>query len=414
MRKALRGEAAGLAILLAAAALLAARPAAAAEGKGPIEGGRYKIHILTIGQGDELFARFGHIGVVVDDRERMTRKVFNFGTFDFEDPALRIKYARGFLTYWLSVSSYRGLLGFYQYDNREVTLRTLALSPEQAAEVATRLEINARPENREYQYRHYLDNCCTRIRDLIDDAAGGAIRRGRDSKPTGRTFRDWTRRALEGMPIYSAVILYSLGPAIDRPITRWEEEFLPSVLSEDLDATRLPDGRKLVESSRVVLERRGPAVGAKVETLDVVVIAATGAVLAFGLLVPLLVRRRGLANRALGVGLATYGLIAGLGGLMLVLYWTATTHYDTHYNENLLVTPVTHLWLLGPGLKLLFTGRLGARTRRLLEVYAAAALGVVFLDVALKLGPFIQGNWGVIAFAAFADAALLTGLRRCR
>jgi hypothetical protein len=99
---------------------------------------------------------------------------------------------------------------------------------------------------------------------------------------------------------------------------------------------------------------------------------------------------------------------------MLVLYWTWTTHTDTHYNENLLVTPITHLWLLGPGLKLLFTGRLGARTRRVLEVYAAAALGVVFLDLALKLGPFIQDNTGVIAFAAFADAALLTGLRRCR
>jgi hypothetical protein len=38
----------------------------------------------------------------------------------------------------------------------------------------------------------------------------------------------------------------------------------------------------------------------------------------------------------------------------------------------------------------------------------------VFLDLAMKLGPFIQDNAGIIAFAAFADAALLTGLRRCR
>jgi len=405
MLSALRGLVAGLSLLLAASALAAA----------PVEGGRYKIHVLTVGQGDALFSRFGHIGVVVDDRERKTRKVYNFGTFDFEDPALRIKYARGHLIYWLSVASYRGIIGFYQYDNRDVQLRTLALAPAQAEQIATRLETNARPENREYQYRHYLDNCCTRIRDLIDSATGGAIRKGRDEKPTGRTYRDWTRSAFEGMPIYSAVILYSLGPAIDRPITRWDEEFLPSVLSEDLDATRLPpDGRKLVESSRVVLTRRGPTVGSEIATLDIVVLAALVVVLAFGLLVPLFVRRRGLANRALGVGLASYGLVAGLGGLMLVLYWTATTHFDTHYNENLLVTPVTHLWLLGPGLKLLFTGRLGARTRRVLELYAAAALCVVLLDFALKLGPFIQGNTGVIAIAAFADAALLTGLRRCR
>ena len=404
MSSAFRGLVAGLTILLAASAV----------GAAPVEGGRYKIHVLTVGQGDELFARFGHIGVVVDDNEAKARKVYNFGTFDFEDPALQVKYARGDLIYWVSIASYRGIIGFYQYDNREATLRTLALSPEQAELVATRLDVNARPENRNYQYRHYLDNCCTRIRDLIDSATGGAIRKGRDEAPTGRTYRDWTRRALGGMPIYSAVILYSLGPAIDRPITRWDEEFLPSVLSEDLDATRLPDGRPLVESSRALLRRRGPAVGAETETLDIVVLAALGVVLAFGLVVPLLSRRRGLANRALGVGLTFYGLIAGLGGLMLVLYWAATTHYDTHYNENLLVTPATHLLLLGPGLKLLFTGRLGARTRRFLELYAAAALGVVFLDLALKLGPFIQDNTGVIAFAAFADAALLTGLRRGR
>jgi hypothetical protein len=405
MSSAFRGLVAGLTILLAASAV----------GAAPVEGGRYKIHVLTVGQGDELFARFGHIGVVVDDNEAKARKVYNFGTFDFEDPALQVKYARGDLIYWVSIASYRGIIGFYQYDNREATLRTLALSPEQAELVATRLDVNARPENRNYQYRHYLDNCCTRIRDLIDSATGGAIRKGRDEAPTGRTYRDWTRRALGGMPIYSAVILYSLGPAIDRPITRWDEEFLPEVFSEDLDATRLPpDGRKLVESTRVVLTRRGPPVGAEIATLDIVVIGALIVVLAFGLLVPLFARRRGLANRALGVGLVSYGLVAGLGGLMLVLYWAATTHYDTHYNENLLVTPVTHLWLIGPGLKLLFTGRLGARTRRVLEIYAAAALGVALLDLALKLGPFIQGNLAVIAIAAFADAALLTGLRRGR
>jgi hypothetical protein len=399
---------------LCAAALLLAGPAGAGEGAAGGDGGRYKVHILTVGQGDDLFARFGHIGVVVDDRERHTRRVYNFGTFDFDDPALRIKYARGFLTYWLSVVPYRAIIGFYQYDDREVVLRTLALDPAQAEAVAARLEVNARPENREYQYRHYLDNCCTRIRDIVDDATGGAIARGRDEKPTGRTYRDWTRKALEGLPIYSTVILYSLGPAIDRPITRWDEEFLPAVLSEDLDATRLSDGRPLVEAKRTVLSRRGAPVGSTIPTLDLVVVAVLGVLLAFGLLAPLVARRPGLARRALGVGLVTYGLVAGLGGLMLVLYWTVTTHTDTHFNENLLVTPVTHLWLVGPGLKLLFTARLKDRTWRFLAVYAAAALVLALADLALKLGPFIQGNSGVIAFAVFADAALFTAARRCR
>jgi len=403
-----------LASLVIVASAIALATEARAETASSEDAGRYKIHIVTVGQGDDLFARFGHIGAVVDDREHRTRKVYNFGTFDFSDPDLQIKYARGFLLYWVSVSSYRGFVQAYEHYNRDVVLRTLALSDEEAAEVAHRLELNARPENREYQYRHYLDNCCTRIRDLIDDVTGGAISRDRKKGTTGRTFRDWTRRALDGMPIYSAIILYSLGPAIDRPISRWDEEFLPEVLSEDLDDVILSNGRALVENSRVVMKRNGPPVGATVDIVEIGVLGGIGLVLAFGLFVPLFSRRRGLANRALGTGLTVYGLIAGLGGLMLVLYWTWTTHYDTHYNENLLLTPVTHLWLLGPGVKLLFKGDLGARTARFLELYLLASMAIVLVDVALKLGPFIQNNWNVVAFAALADAALYTALRRRR
>ncbi len=402
------------ALVLLVVSLLGVAARAGAASASAEDGGRYKIHVITIGPGDDLFSRFGHIGVVVDDHEQRTRRVYNFGTFDFSDPGLRMKYTRGFLTYWLSVSSYRGLLRAYEEEDRDVVLRTLALPPAAAAEVARRLEINARPENREYQYRHYLDNCCTRIRDIIDEATSGAISRATKRGPTGRTFRDWTRRALEGMPLYSIVILYSLGPAIDRPITRWDEEFLPEVLSDDLDTVILADGRALVEGTQIVMKRRGPPIGARIESLDVAVLGVIGLLLAFGLFVPLLARGRGLAGRSLGVGLTTYGLIAGLGGLMLTLYWTWTTHYDTHHNENLLLTPVTHLWLLGPGLKLLFKGDLGARTARFLELYLVVAMLAVLAVIVLKLGPFIQGNWGVVAFAALADAALYTALRRRR
>ena len=31
------------------------------------------------------------------------------------------------------------------------------------------------PENRYYEYQHFLNNCCTRIRNLVDEASGGAI-----------------------------------------------------------------------------------------------------------------------------------------------------------------------------------------------------------------------------------------------
>jgi len=395
--------------------LVLATPAAALadRGGGRDDGDRFQVHVLTMGQGDELFTRFGHIAMMVDDRQARTRRVYNFGTFDFEDPDLRIKYARGFLTYWLSVDSYAEVVRHYRWMNRELTVRTLDLTPEQAAEIARRLEINARPENRDYAYRHYLDNCCTRIRDLLDDVLGGAISKGRDEEPTGRTFRYWTDRALDGLPVMQAIILFSLGPAIDRPITRWDEQFLPEVLAEDLDAIRIgPEQRPLVKRRRVMVERRGPAVGVVVPTWERAVSIGTIAALALLLGLPLLLGRRRIGARIAGAGLFLWGLLGGLGGLMLVLYWTITQHTDTHWNENLLVWPVLHLWLVGPALKLIFTARLKERTARFLGWYLIAALGLIALDALLKTGPFIQGNWGPILWAALCDGAALACLWR--
>ncbi|HUT78379.1 MAG TPA: DUF4105 domain-containing protein, partial [Polyangia bacterium] len=332
---------------------------------------RYGIHVVNMGAGDDLFSRFGHIALMVSDRQGRVDKVYNFGTFDFSDPDLQLRYARGYLDYWLSVDSWPSLLRRYQYYDRDVWLRTLDLDREQALEVKRRLEENARPENRVYAYRHYLDNCCTRIRDLLDDVLDGAISSGRDQEPTDRTFRSWTRRALAGLPVMQSIILFSLGPAIDRPITRWDEQFLPEVLVEDLDRVHNPrTGRPLVSRNRHLVQRQGPPVGNDPPGWEIATIAVAAGLLLLGLALPAVLGARSKAPlRLAGIGLIAWGLLAGLGGLMLVLYWTVTTHTDTWYNENLLVWPVTHLWLLGPGFKLVVRARLGERAARLVGQY---------------------------------------------
>ncbi|MBW2276109.1 MAG: DUF4105 domain-containing protein, partial [Deltaproteobacteria bacterium] len=313
----------------------------------------------------------------------------------------------------LDVDSFPSVVLRYKMMDRDLTIRTLDLTEQQAAEIARRLIVNARPENKEYAYRHYLDNCCTRIRDLLDDVLGGAISEGRDEKPTDRTFRDWTERALEGLPVMQAIILFSLGPAIDKPITRFDEYFLPEVLAEDLDATRIgPDQRKLVKDTVYKVERKGPDVASEIPTWELVVAIGVIAALALLLGLPLLLGRRKAGLRLAGAGIFLWGLIGGLGGLMLVLYWTITAHTDTHFNENLIVWPVLHLWLIGPGLKLLFTARLKERTTKLLGWYMIASIGLIAVDVILKVGPFIQGNWGPILWALLCDAGALLALWR--
>ncbi|MBN2318849.1 MAG: DUF4105 domain-containing protein [Acidobacteria bacterium] len=130
-----------------------------------LDGKRFQIEIVTVEPGVELFERWGHILIVVFDRQEETRKAYNFGTYNFDDPGLLLRYARGFLDFRLSVYPRESRIRYYMSRNRSMVSRILHLTPEQAATIAARLESNALPENRTYAYRHYRDNCCTRIRD---------------------------------------------------------------------------------------------------------------------------------------------------------------------------------------------------------------------------------------------------------
>ena len=376
-------------------------------------GDRYRIHVLNMDPGDHLFTRFGHIALLVEDRHSKTKSVYNFGEFDFDDPSLRINYLRGLLNYRLAAWTYDLTQRVYRYADMTMALRTLNLSPGQAAEIVRRLEINARPENRDYSYRHYTDNCCTRIRDLLDEVTAGSLSKGRKDAPTGLTYRDWTRNALRGLPLVRAGILLMLGPAADKPITRYEEQFLPEVLARDLDETHLgSDSVPLVLTKEIVLERQGPPVRESIPKIDRTVLWGLGGLFVAGFVLPIVLKQRRTAFRLTGIGLIAWGLVAGLAGLVLVFLWAFTTHHDTHYNENILVFPFLHLWLIGPGVKLLFSAHLGERTTRFLKRYLLISVGLILLDVALKLGPFIQENFGFIALGLACNIFALAAITR--
>jgi hypothetical protein len=374
---------------------------------------RYKIEVITVDPGAELFMRWGHIAIVVVDQEEQSRLVYNFGTFDFTDPSIRFRYAMGHLNYWLSIVPFMPMIHYYRAEGRGIVSHVLNLTPDEAEAVAEKLAINALPENRTYAYRHYLDNCCTRIRDVLDDVLGGALKQEFDTGPTDKTYRYYTIRALTGLPLMRNVILFILGQPIDRPISRWEAQFLPEVFGEDLDRVTLePGGRPLLSQRRVYFEQIGPKVGEKAEGWEYLVMAGFGALLFLGLGLPILFRKKGWSwtGRAAGLGLFCWGFLAGFGGLLVVLLWSATAHYDCHDNENVLVFPMLHLWLMGPGAWLLFKGTITSKTNRILRYYLIAALGLLGINLILKVGPFFQQNYQFIFFAALMNIGSIIAL----
>ncbi|AOW21979.1 lipoprotein N-acyltransferase Lnb domain-containing protein [Urechidicola croceus] len=131
-----------------------------------------EVSVITCGPGSEFYTAFGHSAFRIRDTRIGLDKVYNYGTFDFDAPNFYGKFVKGNLMYFLSAYDFGHFLKVYNYENRWVTGQVLDLNPKQVQKVFNFLEKNARPENREYRYDYFYDNCSTRLYDVIYNVIG--------------------------------------------------------------------------------------------------------------------------------------------------------------------------------------------------------------------------------------------------
>ncbi|MCS6900745.1 MAG: DUF4105 domain-containing protein [Myxococcales bacterium] len=374
-------------------------------------GDEYTISVLTFGPGDHPFFKFGHNAIWVHDARRHTDRVYNFGTFAFDSPALIPVFLKGKLRYWLSVQSLRSTIEVYRRENRTIDAQELALSPPLRKRIVDALEENAKPENRYYKYDYYRDNCSTRVRDAVDQVTGGKVREAAGG-PARMTWRAHTMRLVaDDWPVYLGLQV-AMGDMIDKPITVWDEMFLPARLQEMLREVKIPgeDGQSvpLVRREHRILEADRPPVRSE-PPKRMGILLVVGAVLGGGLAALGLAARRKVARVVLGLGTAVLGFLLGLLGLIFLMFWTYTDHEVAHHNENLLQCvpwAVAMAWL-GVGVA---RGK-GGSTRRAYQL-ALAALGASTLGLVLKGLPwFDQKNEEIIALLWPIWAGMTCGLR---
>ena len=137
-----------LAALALASVIGAGRPAAAQP--APISDDPVVVEVVTFGPGSHPFSRFGHNALRIRDRRTRSDVIYNFGTFSFA-PDIVNQFLHKRLRYWLLQGSTAGVLASYQAENRSIEVQELNLWPAEKAELVQRLEVNARPENREYR-----------------------------------------------------------------------------------------------------------------------------------------------------------------------------------------------------------------------------------------------------------------------
>jgi hypothetical protein len=364
-------------------------------------------YALTFGPGDHPFFRFGHNALWLHDPAADTDRVYNFGTFSFDSPRLILDFLGGRLTYWLSVAPLPGVLASYERENRSISAQRLNLTPDETRQLQRRLQDNARPENRAYKYDYFLDNCSTRVRDVVDVVVGGRLRET-GHLPGRMTLRQHAlRMAAEPLWLYLALDLI-LGPTADRPIDRWGEMFLPEELAHGLAATTVASGAPLVAGTEALFTAARPPPRAspprRAPTFLIV-----GAL--FGLLMVSLTAGASVLGRVLfGVVLALWGLVVGFIGCFLGYAWLFTDHVVAHRNQNILLCAPWAIALAGVGIGVAAGWGGAIRSGRKL---AAAALAAAIAAVVVKVGVAPrQDNVALIAFLLPAWIGITGGLAR--
>ncbi|MHA6204390.1 lipoprotein N-acyltransferase Lnb domain-containing protein [Dyella soli] len=391
-RHALRRLLSGVAVLLLCC-LLGWTPRAHA-GIASAPGANLEVSLVTYGPGETYWERFGHDAIELRDSVSGEEVTFNYGVFDFDESGFLLHFAAGRMHYMMDAAPSEVDQQYYASVGRSVTRQRLAFTPSQAADLRDFLLWNLRPENVRYPYDYYINNCATRVRDALDKALGGTLKRQLEARAGGMTYRQQTARLMSNEAWLMLILDLGLGPYADQPLNAWQESFLPMVLQSESSHVQVSDGmggtRPLVQAEQLLSPNRLVPPPDRAPDLRLP-LALAG--LVFAVLLVLSARTAPTVHALLA---SLYLVLAGLVGLALLVLWTLTTHHSAWANANLLLfNPLAFVLL-----RAVWRARRGVAPSRLAQVVMTIQLLSALLAIGLHLLPgIVQQNQPWLLFA---------------
>lgn len=216
-----------------------------------------EISIITAGPGSELYEAFGHSAIRIKDPILNIDLIYNYGVFDFNQPNFYTNFAKGNMIYTLARYDFKYFISSYRQDQRWLIQQVLNLNQEQKQAFFLFLEENALPQNRNYNYDPYFDNCATKLREITDIVLGKNVKFNDDYDQTNFTFRDLTNNEIHWNTWGSFGLNLIAGIPLDQKATSQEFLFLPDyILDSFRNASILVNGKseKLIKNETLLLD----------------------------------------------------------------------------------------------------------------------------------------------------------------
>jgi len=296
------------------------------------------ISLMTCGPGAELYSIFGHSALLIYDPVNQIDKIYNYGTFNFEDPNFYYKFTRGIADYMLSISTPSSFLREYTIENRTVEQQILNLTLSEKQLIFEAVEENYKPENRFYRYDFLFLNCSSIIRDRVFEVIGDKYTL--DKTDYNNSFRDLLQPYVLDSWVKLGINLM-LGMRADNEADNWARMFLPDHMRDQFALATVESGMLAQPVKKLFLGDTNIDNNKKNSQIDTPFIIFIILLIGVGLMT-----RKKYAKKNWNKILDSIIFIfPGLVGLLMTFMWFFSEHLVMHQNLNLLWAFPLHIIL---------------------------------------------------------------------
>ena len=216
--------------------------------------------------------------------------------------------------------------------------QVLNLDEQEKLNLLSIISENYKPENRNYRYEFFYDNCSSRIRDLLIEVFKEKINFHKSPLADKNTFRETIHQYLKYDPWLELGIDLVLGKKIDILVSNNNLMFLPEKVESILDKSQVEN--ESVKKNIILTKSTIVNSNNQERTSENIIKYSWG--IFFITLILLYLKQSHLIRIWSIMNLSVLGII----GILLIFMWWGTDHQATKMNFNLLWASPLHFILI--------------------------------------------------------------------